>query len=84
MKKFLKIFVCFLFVGILAITGILLGDKAVDKTQSSINILQEQVTELTENVKDLNGYLAESEEKLKSLLMKVKDENEKAGLCGRG
>ena len=50
----------------------------LDKTQTGINIVRRNINNLI--YADDVTLMAESEEELKSVLMKVKEENEKAGL----
>ena len=50
----------------------------LDEAQSGINIAQRNINNL--RYADDTALMAESKEELKSLLMKVKEENEKAGL----
>ena len=50
----------------------------LDEAQSGINIAWRNINNL--RYADDTTLMAESEEELKSLLMKVKEENEKAGL----
>ena len=53
-------------------------DARLDKTQAGIKIAGRNINNL--KYADDTTLMAESEEELKSLLMKVKEENEKAGL----
>jgi len=50
----------------------------LDETQAGIKIARRNINNL--RYTDDSTLMAESEEELKSLLMKVKEENEKAGL----
>jgi len=50
----------------------------LDEAQAGIKIARRNISNL--RYADDTTLMAESEEELKSLLMKVKDENEKAGL----
>ena len=50
----------------------------LDEAQAGIKIARRNISNL--RYADYTTLMAESEEKLKSLLMKVKEENEKAGL----
>ena len=50
----------------------------LEETQSGIKIAKRNINKL--KYADDTTLMAESEEELKSLLMKVKEENEKAGL----
>ena len=50
----------------------------LDEVQAGIKIAGRNINNL--RYTDDTTFMAESEEELKSLLMKVKDENEKAGL----
>ena len=50
----------------------------LDEAQSGINIAQRNINNL--RYADDTALMAERKEELKSLLMKVKEENEKAGL----
>jgi len=50
----------------------------LDEAQTGIKIARRNINNLS-NVDDMT-LMAESEEELKSLLMKVKEENEKVGL----
>ena len=50
----------------------------LDESQAGIKIVQRNISNL--RYADDTILMAESEEKLKSLLMKVKEESEKAGL----
>ena len=50
----------------------------MDEAQSGIKIAGRNINNL--RYTDDNTFMAESEEELKSLLMKVKEESEKAGL----
>ena len=53
-------------------------NAGVDETQSGINIAGRNITNL--RYADDTTLMEESEEELKSLLMKVKEESEKVGL----
>ena len=53
-------------------------NAGLDKTQAEIKIARRNVNNL--RYADDTTLMAESEEELKSLLMKVKEESEKAGL----
>ena len=53
-------------------------NAGLDETQAGIKIAGRNINNL--RYEDDNTLMAESEEELKSLLMKVKDESEKAGL----
>ena len=57
-------------------------NAGLEEAQAGIKLSGRNINDL--RYADDTTLMAESEEKLKSLLMKVKDENEKAGLCGRG
>ena len=50
----------------------------LDKTQAGIKIARTNINNLT--FADDTTFMAETEEELKSLLIKVKEESEKAGL----
>ena len=50
----------------------------LDEAQAGINITRRNINNL--RYADDNTFMSESEEKLKNLLTKVKEENEKAGL----
>ena len=50
----------------------------LDETQTGVKIAERNINNL--RYADDTSLMAESEEKLKNLLMKVKEENEKAGL----
>ena len=54
------------------------GDVRLDETQSGIKIAGRNINNF--RYTDYTTLLAESEEELKSLLMKVKEESEKVGL----
>ena len=56
----------------------IMGNAKLDESQAGIKISRRNITSLR-YVGDLT-LMAESEEELKSLLMKVKEETEKAGL----
>ena len=53
-------------------------NAGLDETQAGIKMAERNISNL--RYADGITLMAESEEKLKNLLMKVKDENEKAGL----
>ena len=53
-------------------------NAGLDETQTGIKIAGRNISNF--RYADATTLMAESEEKLKSLLMKVKEENEKAGL----
>ena len=53
-------------------------NTALDETQSGIKMARRNINNL--RYADDTALMAESEEELKSLLMKVKEESEKAGL----
>ena len=53
-------------------------NAGLDESQAGIKIAKSNITNL--RYADNTSIMAESKEKLKSLLMKVKEENEKAGL----
>ena len=53
-------------------------NAGLDEAQAGIKIAERNINNLT--YADDTTFMAESEEKLKSLLMKVKEEIEKAGL----
>ena len=53
-------------------------DKGLDESQAGIKIAKRNINKL--RYADDTTLMAESEEELKSLLMKVKEESEKAGL----
>ena len=53
-------------------------NAALDKAQAGIKITRRNINNL--RYADDTSLMAESEEELKSLLMKVKEESEKAGL----
>ena len=55
-----------------------MGNARVDETQAGIKIAGRNINNLRYG--DATTHMAESEEELKSLLMKVKDWSEKAGL----
>ena len=55
-----------------------MGDLRLDETQSGIKIAGRNINNL--RYKDDTTLMAESKEKLKSLLMIVKEESEKTGL----
>ena len=56
----------------------IMWNARLDEAQAGINIVRRNVNNL--RYADDTILMAESEEKLKSLLMKVKEENEKVGL----
>ena len=53
-------------------------NAGLDEAQAGIKIAKRNINDF--RYADYNTLMAESEEELKSLLMKVKDENEKVGL----
>ena len=53
-------------------------NAGLDKAQAGINFARGNINNL--RYEDDNPFMAESEEELKSLLMKVKEESEKVGL----
>ena len=53
-------------------------NAGLDEAQAGIKIAERNVNNL--RYADNTTFMAESEEELKSLLMKVKEENKKAGL----
>ena len=53
-------------------------NAGLDEAQAGIKIVEE--ISITSDMQDDTTLMAESEEELKSLLMKVKEESEKAGL----
>ena len=55
-----------------------MGNARLDESQAGIKIARGNINNL--RYADGTTLMAESEEELKSLLMKVKEENEKAGL----
>ena len=55
-----------------------MGNARLDKSQAGIKIARRNVNNL--RYADDTNLMAESKEELKSLLMKVKEESEKAGL----
>ena len=55
-----------------------MGNAGLDEAQAGIKIAERNVNNL--RYADNTTLMAESEEELKSLLMKVKEENKKAGL----
>ena len=55
-----------------------MGNAGLDEAQAGIKIVGRNINNL--RYADDSTLMAESEDKLKSLLMKVKEENEKAGL----
>ena len=55
-----------------------MGNARLDEAQAGIKITGRNINNLTQA--DDTTLMAESEEELKSLLMKVKEENEKAAL----
>ena len=56
----------------------IMGNTGLDEAQAGIKIARRNINNL--RYADDTTLMAESEEKLKSLLMKVKEESEKAGL----
>ena len=56
----------------------ILWNAGLDETQAGIKIARRNINNL--RYEDDTTLMAESEEELKSLLMKVKEESEKAGL----
>ena len=56
----------------------IMWNAGLDEAQAGINIARRNINHL--RYEDNITLMAESEEELKSLLMKVKEENEKAGL----
>ena len=56
----------------------IMRNAGLDETQAGINIARRNINNL--RYADDNTLMAESEEELKSLLMKVKEESEKVGL----
>ena len=56
----------------------IIQDARVEETQAGIKISGRNINHL--RYEDGNTLMAESEEELKSLLIKVKEKNEKAGL----
>ena len=55
-----------------------MGNARLDEAQAGVRIAGRNISNL--RYADNTTLMAESEEALKSLLMKVKEENEKAGL----
>ena len=55
-----------------------MGNARLDEAQARIRIAGRNINNLT--YADDTTFMAESKEELKSLLMKVKEESEKAGL----
>ena len=55
-----------------------MGNAKIDESQAGIKIARRNVNNL--RYVDDTTLMAESKEELKSLLMKVKEENERAGL----
>ena len=55
-----------------------MGNTGLDKAQTGIKIAQRNINNL--RYADYTTLMAQSEEELKSLLMKVKEESEKVGL----
>ena len=55
-----------------------MGNAGLDEAQAGIKITGRNISNLI--YADYNTLMAEREEELKSLLMKVKEEREKAGL----
>ena len=56
----------------------IMRNAGLDEAQAGINISRKNINNL--RYADGNSLMAESEEELKSLFMKVKEENEKVGL----
>ena len=56
----------------------IMGNARLDESQAGIMIARGNINNI--RYADDTIHMAESEEELKSLLMKVKEENEKAGL----
>ena len=56
----------------------IMGNSELDEAQAGINIVRKNINNL--RYSGVTTLLAESEEELKSLLMKVKEESEKVGL----
>ena len=56
----------------------IMGNARQDEAQAGIKIARRDISNL--RYTDDTTFMAESEEELKSLLMKVKEENEKVGL----
>ena len=56
----------------------IMGNARLDEAQARIRIAGRNINNLT--YADDTTFMAESKEELKSLLMKVKEESEKAGL----
>ena len=56
----------------------IMGNASLDESQAGIKIARRNINNL--RTADDTALMAESERKLKSLLMKVKDESEKDGL----
>ena len=59
-------------------TDYIMLDAGLDEAQAGIKIAMRNINNL--RYADCTTHMAESEEELESLLMKVKEENEKAGL----
>ena len=59
-------------------TGCIMQNVRLDQPQAGIKIAGRNINNLTH--REGNILMVESEEELKSLLMRVKEENEKAGL----
>ena len=55
-----------------------MGDAGLDEAQAGIKVAGRNINNL--RYADDTTFMAESEEELKSLLMKVKEESEKVGL----
>ena len=56
----------------------IMPNAGLDKAQAGVKIARRNINNL--RYADDTNFMAESEEELKSLLMKVKEESEKAGL----
>ena len=63
---------------IIWIVKIFLGNTGLEETQAGIKIAGRNINNL--RYEDDTTLMSESEEEIKSLLMKVKEENEKVGL----
>ena len=74
-KEYLKAIYCLLFN---LYAEYIMRNTGLDKAQAGIKIAGRNINKL--RYADNTTLMAESEEELKSLLMKVKEENEKAGL----
>ena len=59
--------------------GYIMRNTGLDEAQAGIKIARRNISNLT--YADDTTLMAERKEKLKSLLMKVKEESEKVGLC---